>query len=119
MTTLVIFMLTDYVTGLMCAGIFHKSLKSKNGALESNACFKGLVRKCVVLIIVLVAYRLDLEIGTSYIRDTVCIAFTANESISIVENAGLMGVPIPAILTNAIDLLKNDANKDDKHNDSQ
>ena len=53
-----------------------------------------------------------MSIGTSYIRDAVCIAFIANETISIIENAGLMGVPIPAVLTKAIDVLKNKNNED-------
>lgn len=104
--TLLIFMAVDYITGLLCAGVFHKSQKSDSGALESKACFKGLVRKCVILLIVLVAYRFDLIIGTNYIRDAVCIAFVVNEAISIVENAGLMGVPVPKALLNAIEVLK-------------
>ncbi len=106
LTTLVIFMAVDYITGLICAGVFHKSRKSDTGALESNACFKGLIRKGVTLLIVLVANRLDVAIGTSYIRDAVCIAFSANELISIVENVGLMGVPVPEVITQAIDVLK-------------
>lgn len=105
LTTLVIFMAIDYATGLICAGVFHKSQKSPNGALESKACFKGLMRKGVILLIVLVAYRVDLMIGASYIRDAVCIAFVASEGISIIENAGLMGVPVPKVLTNAMDAL--------------
>lgn len=104
--TLLIFMAVDYITGLLCAGVFHKSQKSDSGALESKACFKGLVRKCVILLIVLVAYRFDLIIGTNYIRDAVCIAFVVYEAISIVENAGLMGVPVPKALLNAIEVLK-------------
>lgn len=107
LTTLLIFMLIDYVTGLVCAGVFHKSQKTQSGALESRAGFKGLCRKGTILLIVLVGYRLDIAIGTTYIRDAVCIAFIANETISIVENAGLMGIPIPAVLTKAIDVLKN------------
>lgn len=55
---------------------------------------------------VLVAYRLDLVIGTTYIRDAVIIAFIANETISLVENAGLMGLPLPAVITKAIDILQ-------------
>ena len=47
-----------------------------------------------------------MAVGTTYIRDAVCIAFIANEVISLVENAGLMGVPIPNVITNAIDVLK-------------
>ena len=65
LTTLVICMAIDYATGLLCAGVFHKSQKSANGALESKACFKGLVRKCVILLLVLVAHRLDLALGAS------------------------------------------------------
>ena len=106
LTTLLIFMLIDYVTGLIVAGVFKKSLKTESGALESRAGFKGLCRKGAILLFVLIGYRLDLAVGTTYIRDAVCIAFIANELISIVENAGLMGIPIPAVIMKAIDVLK-------------
>lgn len=106
MTTLVIFMGCDYLTGLILAGIFHKSKKSESGALESSACWKGLVRKGVTLIIVLIACRLDIMLNTNYVRDAVLIAFCVSESLSIIENAGLMGVPIPSVVTKAIDILK-------------
>lgn len=106
LSTLLIFMAIDYITGLVVAGVFHNSKKTDSGALESRAGFKGLVRKGMILLLVLVGYRLDLATGTSYIRDGVCIAFIANETISIFENAGLMGIKIPAVLTNAIDVLK-------------
>lgn len=106
LTTLLIFMAIDYVTGLITAGVFHKSQKTETGALESRAGFKGLCRKGMILLMVFVGHRLDMAVGGSYIRDAVCIAFIVNETISIIENAGLMGVPIPAVLTNAIDLLK-------------
>lgn len=111
LTTLLIFMAIDYATGLITAGVFHKSPKTETGTLESRAGFKGLCRKGVILLFVLIGYRLDLAVGTSYIRDAVCIAFIANELISIVENAGLMGIPIPEAITNAIDLLKNKTHK--------
>lgn len=106
LTTLLIFMGIDYITGLLCAGVFHNSKKTDTGTLESGECYKGLIRKGIMLLIVLAAHRLDLLIGANYIKDGVCIAFTANELISIVENSGLMGVPIPAVITNAIDILK-------------
>lgn len=115
MTTLIIFMAIDYVTGLVVAGVFKKSGKSESGGLESRAGWKGLCRKGMVLLILLVACRLDLAIGTTYIKDAVCIAFVANETISIVENAGLMGVPIPAIIVKAIDILKKKGDNDDKN----
>nr|DAO77472.1 MAG TPA: holin [Caudoviricetes sp.] len=104
--TLIVFMALDYVTGLIVAGIFKKSKKSENGALESRAGFKGLCRKGVALMIVLVAVRLDIIMHTTYIKDAVIIAFVANESISIIENAGLMGIPVPSVIAKAIDVLK-------------
>lgn len=114
LTTLVIFMGIDYFSGLLVAGVFHNSKKTESGALESKAGWKGLCRKGMTLLIVLIGYRLDLAIGVNYIKDAVTIAFIANETISIVENAGLMGVPMPEILTKAIDVLnsKSKANND-------
>lgn len=106
LTTLVIFMAIDYITGLIVAGVFHKSTKTKTGTLESRAGFKGLCRKGAMLLVVLVAHRLDLAVGTAYIKDAVIIAFMANEAISIIENAGLMGVPMNDTLKNAIDVLQ-------------
>lgn len=114
LTTLVIFMGIDYLSGLLVAGVFHNSSKTESGALESKAGWKGLCRKGMALLIVLIGYRLDLAIGVNYIKDAVTIAFIANETISIVENAGLMGVPMPEIITKAIDVLnsKSKANND-------
>jgi toxin secretion/phage lysis holin len=106
LTTLLIFMGIDYLTGLIVAGVFHKSQKTKSGSLESRAGWKGLCRKGVTLLIVLVACRLDLLTGSSFIRDAVVIAFVVNETLSIIENAGLMGVPIPAVIVKAIEILK-------------
>ena len=94
--TLVIFMAIDYITGLVVAGVFHASPKTKTGALESKAGWKGLIRKGETLLIVLVACQLDAVIG------------------GIVENAGLMGLPIPAAITKAIDILKQRAETPEK-----
>ena len=116
LVTLLIFMTLDYISGIIVAGVFKKSQKTANGALESGAGWKGLCRKGMTLVIVLIAVRLDIVIGTTYIRDAVCIAFIANETISIVENAGLMGVPIPAAITKAIEVLKD---KTDKESESE
>ncbi len=103
--TLVIFMAIDYVSGLLVAGVFHNSKKTDTGTLESIAGWKGLCRKGMTLLFVLIAYRLDLALGVEYIRDAVIIGFMANELISIVENAGLMGLPLPAVIAKAIDVL--------------
>ena len=83
-----------------------RSSKSQSGKLSSKSCWRGLAKKCVSLLLVLVAVRLDITLGTTYIRDAVCIAFVVNELISITENAGLLGVPLPGILTKAIELLQ-------------
>lgn len=112
--TLVIFMAIDYITGLVVAGVFHASPKTKTGALESKAGWKGLIRKGETLLIVLVACQLDAVIGGSFVRDAAIIGFSANEAISIVENAGLMGLPIPAAITKAIDILKQRAETPEK-----
>ena len=117
MVTLVIFMGVDYLTGLIVAGIFHRSEKTEHGGLESRAGWKGLVRKGVTLLVVLVAYRLDLLLGVSYIKDAVIIAFCANEVLSIIENAALMGLVIPKPLQKAIELLRAKSESEEKTED--
>lgn len=109
LTTLLLFMGIDYASGLIVAGIFHNSKKTESGALESRAGWKGLCRKGMTLLFVLIAHRLDLAIGVDYIRNAVIIGFIANELISIVENAGLMGLPLPPVITKAIDILTDKA----------
>lgn len=106
MITLVSMMVVDYLTGVLVAGVFHNSPKTQNGTLESKAGWKGLCRKGMTLLIVLVAARLDIILGTGFIRDAVVIGYIANEIISIIENAGLMGVPIPAAIEKAIEVLQ-------------
>ena len=105
MLVLIVFMALDYMTGLIVAGVFHKSSKSETGALESKAGWKGLCRKGVTIAIVMMAALLDRVIGTSYIKDAVIVGYIFNEGLSILENAGLMGVPYPKALKNALDLL--------------
>ena len=108
MTTLVILMLIDYVTGIIVAGVFHASPKCSGGALSSAVGFKGICRKFVILLIVVVACRVDLLLETNIIRDATCIGFCANELVSITENAGLMGIPLPRKLVEAIEVLRGD-----------
>lgn len=103
--TLILFMAVDYVTGLIVAGVFKNSTKTKTGALQSKAGWKGLCKKGMTLFIVLVAYRLELMVGSEFIRNAVIIAYIVNETISIIENAGLMGIKIPQALQKGIDIL--------------
>ena len=107
--TLLLFMVIDYISGLAVAGIFKTSPKTDGGALNSKVCIKGIVKKLMMLCLVAVAYRIDIVTGNNYIRDMVIIALAANEAISILENAGLMGIKLPKVLTKAIDILKDKA----------
>lgn len=107
MITLVIFMAVDFIMGLLIALVFKKSSKSQSGAADSKACFRGLCKKGVILLFVLVAHRLDLALNCDYIKTATIIGFIANELISIIENAGLMGLKLPAGITKAIDILNN------------
>lgn len=105
--TLVWCMAADYLTGLVVAGVFHRSGKSTTGTLDSRAGFLGLVRKGAELLLVLVANRLDGVLGDgTYARTAVILFFTANESLSILENLGLMGVTYPSFLQAALEVLR-------------
>ncbi len=115
LATLVIMMGIDFLMGLLIAAVWKKSEKSKTGALSSWSAWKGLCRKGVSLLFVLIAHRLDLALGANYIRTAVIIGFIINELISITENAGIMGVPIPDVITKAIDMLKQRSEGDNTH----
>lgn len=106
MQLLVIAMAVDYISGVMVAGVWHKSTKSESGKLESRAGFKGLCRKGMIIGLVLIAHYMDLAIGTQYIRDAIVIGFAANEIFSILENLGLMGIEYPPVIRNALEALK-------------
>lgn len=114
MAVLLIMIGLDYLSGVIVALVFRKSPHTESGGLSSSVGLKGLLRKFILIVIVAAAYQLDKLIGTSYIRDAVAIAFIANEALSLVENAGLMGVPIPNILLKGIEVLKGKA---DQHTD--
>ena len=103
--TLVCFMAIDYVTGWILAVVFKKSHKTESGGYSSAIGLKGLCKKFMVLLLIVVANLLDQQIGGSYIRDGACIVFIGNEAMSILENAGLMGIPIPKPITDALDVL--------------
>ena len=112
--TLVVLMVIDFVMGLLCALIFGKSDKSKNGALSSKVCWQGITKKVCTGLIVVVAHRIDIFVGSDYIRMAVIMAFCVSETISIMETAGLMGIlpeGVQKALTKAIDILKNKGDK--------
>ena len=101
--TLLLFMAADWITGLTVAGVFKKSPKSETGALESRVGLKGLCRKGAMLLIVIIAYRLDLMAGLhGVLRTGAIIALACNEALSILENVSLMGVKYPALIDKVI-----------------
>lgn len=110
--TLLICMGVDYLTGLIVAGVFHASPKTAGGGLDSRVGWKGLYRKFVTLLIVVVANLADVLLGVCYIRDAVIIGFCSNECISILENAGSMGVRIPGVLVAALERLSTKAEQE-------
>ena len=109
---LLICMGADYATGLIVAGVFHASPKTSGGGLDSRVGWKGLARKFVTILIVVVANLADLMLELGYIRDAVIAGFCANECISILENAGLMGIRIPKALGAALEKLSQEAEHD-------
>lgn len=103
---LCVFLVVDYISGIIVASVFKKSTKTESGKLNSAVSFMGLCKKFFVVILVGVAHLLDVVLGTTFIRGGVVLAFISNETISIIENAGLMGIPIPSQLEKAIDILQ-------------
>ena len=101
----------DYITGILCA-LMGKSPKTEHGGLSSRQAFKGLLRKSLILLVVLLAALLDhavsisTEIEFAAVADATCLWFIASEGMSILENASLMGVKIPKIMLQALELFK-------------
>ena len=96
MTTLVVFTAIDYATGV-CKAIVQKRLSSEIG-------YKGIIRKAVMFFIIIMAHLIDAYLlslsvgGGEIVRDAVVCFFLANEGISILENAALIGLPVPKTL---------------------
>lgn len=106
LAALIVFMSVDYLSGSIVALVFHRSTKSESGAYNSTYGIQGLFKKCLMLLFVTVAVQLDRLIGTAYIRDAVCIGFCSNEVLSIVENLGLAGIPMPEAVKKALEQLQ-------------
>ena len=106
LTALVICMSVDYISGSLVALVFHKSNKSETGSYNSAYGLKGLCKKCLMLLFVIVAVQADRLMGGDFVRDAVCIGFATNEILSIVENLGLAGVPMPQAVVKALEQLQ-------------
>lgn len=113
MIALLIFMVIDFLSGLILAIVFKKSKKTESGRLSSQAGILGLTKKIFILFLVAVSTQLDIILGTTFIRDGTVIGFISMEGISIIENASLAGLPIPRVIKNALEIIsKKEKDKD-------
>lgn len=111
----------DYITGLIC-GAMGKSRKTESGYLASNEAWKGLMKKGLILLVVLLSNLLDIAVSKGMgmqieaVMGATCLWFIASEGLSILENCASMGVPVPKILLRMLEIMKEkgDAPEQDK-----
>ncbi|WP_377864687.1 holin family protein [Bacillus sp. R86525] len=102
----------DYLTGMIAAGY--------NGELKSKVGFKGIAKKVVLFLLVGAATQADAIVGTnSAIREATIFFFVRNELLSLLENAGRMGIPLPSALTNAVEILGGKQKQEDRKGDAK
>lgn len=108
---LIAVMSIDYLTGLI-TGAMGKSNKTENGYLESHAALKGLLKKSLIILVVLLAALLDQAVSAGAgiqfeaVMGATCLWFIASEGLSILENVALMGVPVPKILLKLLEVMR-------------
>ena len=108
-------MTIDFVTGLIC-GSMGKSKKTENGYLSSHEAFKGLMKKMLIILVVILAACLDLAVSKSAgitfeaVMGATCLWFIASEGLSILENVASMGVPVPKLLLNLLEIMRSKGN---------
>lgn len=103
---LLMLMVIDYILGMTIAGVFHRSPKSCNGGLNSNVGFLGLFKKVTGILFVVIAVEMQKITGIPGVREGVILALTVNELISIIEHAGVMNLPVPKVLADMVDILR-------------
>lgn len=103
---LLLLMVIDLITGTLVSAVWHKSSKTKSGKLSSRVMFKGIVKKILTLIIVVIAYQLDILLNINMIRYIVIITLIIEEILSIIETITLTGLKVPTIITKALDVLE-------------
>ena len=103
---LLVLMTIDLIVGFLISAIWQKSTKTDSGKLSSSVMFKGIVKKFLTLVIVVIAYQLDILLTMNVIRHIVIIAFIVEEVLSITENIAITGIKIPTIITKALDVLE-------------
>lgn len=101
----------DFITGLIC-GIMGKSKKTESGYLASHEAFKGLMKKMLIILVVVLAAALDYAVSVSAgitfeaVTGAACLWFIASEGLSILENVASMGVPVPKIMLNLLEIMR-------------
>ena len=103
---LLLLMVIDLLVGFPVSAVWHKSSKTKSGKVSSKVMFKGIVKKILTLVLVVVAYQIDILLGYNVIRHVAIIAFIVQEIISIIENIAITGIKSPEIITKALDVLE-------------
>lgn len=103
MITLILFMGADYISGLMC-GIVNKKISSEIG-------FKGIFKKIMIILLVGITNLLGSATGIEGLRYLVISFYLANEGISIIENASILGLPVPQKIKDVLEQLKNEKEK--------
>jgi toxin secretion/phage lysis holin len=115
LTVLIVAMVVDYISGMIVAAA-GKSPKTESGGLNSKIGFIGLAKKGMILLVVLTATLLDKAVGnaTSVFQTAVACFYVANEGVSILENAALIGLPVPEVILRALDDMKHKGESDKK-----
>lgn len=103
---LIVLMIIDLIVGFLISAIWQKSSKTDSGKLSSSVMFKGILKKFFTLVIVVIAYQLDILLAMNVIRHIVIIAFIVEEVLSITENIAITGIKIPIVITEALDVLE-------------
>ena len=103
---LIVLMIIDLIVGFLISAIWQKSSKTDSGKLSSSVMFKGIIKKFFTLVIVVIAYQLDILLAMNVIRHIVIIAFIVEEVLSITENIAITGIKIPTVITKALDVLE-------------
>ena len=107
---LIAVMSIDYLTGIIC-GLMGKSPNTENGGVSSKMAFRGLLKKALIILVVLLAALLDkaVSMGTGATFEAVagatCLWFIASEGFSILENVASMGIQVPKILLQALEIM--------------
>lgn len=111
---LCVIMVADILTGLTNALIFKKSKKTKNGRASSQQGIKGITKKLTILLMVVVANQMDIIMDVNFIRDGVIVAYAAMEALSVVENVAFMGIPVPKVIKNALEIMNKKDERDEE-----